>query len=135
MQSKIVFKGRNESDGWEHYAWVVTINGHDFEYKTGLGHASNFSQKDDIKTVLYNDGPYPIRVHVPSIDSVLECLFSDAECGQMSFNDFCSDFGYSNDSFKAFDIYKACMECGERLRKALGAEYRSERERIAELNK
>jgi hypothetical protein len=48
----------------------------------------------------------------------------------MTFHDFCSDFGYSDDSIKARDIYFSCQENAMKLKKALGDNYQSEKERI-----
>lgn len=37
------------------------------------------------------------------------CFVSDSEAGgEKSFEEFCSDFGYDEDSRKAENIYKAC---------------------------
>lgn len=39
---------------------------------------------------------------------VVDCLLSDAMAGNDSFDEFCSEFAYDNDSRKAEAIYKAC---------------------------
>ena len=38
----------------------------------------------------------------------LNCFLSDSYAAQDSFEFFCNEFGYSNDSIKALKIYKAC---------------------------
>lgn len=48
--------------------------------------------------------------------SFLGCIFGDAECGDMHFSDFCFDFGYDEDSRKAFQTWEACAETGRKLR-------------------
>lgn len=135
MKHKITYLGyRNEE--WKHYAWDVEINGVHFSYSTGTGHATPYRNRDGkinrrpMDRAVITDPERQVWLHVPRIDDVLECLFSDAQAGQESFNDFCANYAYSNDSLKALDIYRACMESGEKLRKALGSEYRAEETRI-----
>jgi hypothetical protein len=38
----------------------------------------------------------------PQPSDVAECLLNDIESGSMSFDEFCDNLGYSNDSIKAF---------------------------------
>ncbi len=40
----------------------------------------------------------------------LQCVLSDASAGKLSFNDFCSEFGYIEDSIKSLKIHEACIE-------------------------
>lgn len=49
--------------------------------------------------------------------NALNCVFSDSYAAQGSFNDFCSEFGYSDDSIKALKTYKECKRLYERLNK------------------
>ncbi len=91
---------------WKHYLWKLTLNGVGFDYKTGIGHVGKFGQ--------------PTK---PKLRDVLECLFTDYDCGNYSFTEFCDNCGYSNDSIKAFETYRACEEAGRKLRKALGAKF------------
>lgn len=58
----------------------------------------------------------------PQAHDVLECLYSDMECAQYGFDDFCSNLGYDRDSRKAERIYEACRESGKKLQKFLGKE-------------
>lgn len=47
----------------------------------------------------------------PTLTMLLECLAVDAECGATkSFEEFCSDLGYSEDSINALKIYKECQK-------------------------
>ena len=32
---------KTDVNGWEHFAWIATLNGVDIEYKTGLGHSKS----------------------------------------------------------------------------------------------
>jgi hypothetical protein len=44
------------------------------------------------------------------IDNAVYCFLSDATLGDMSFEDFCSEFGYDEDSRKSENIHKACVD-------------------------
>ena len=44
------------------------------------------------------------------LKDALACLMSDAFSGEMSFKEFCSEFGYDTDSRKAYRIYEACKK-------------------------
>lgn len=120
---------------WPHYRWEIEINGVSFEYKTGTGHATphlnkagHWNKKPDRKTVICT--ATDSWAHVPEIDDVLECLISDMRAGGETFPDFCGNFGYSEDSRQALEIYLSCQATGAKLRRALGPEFRQEIERI-----
>lgn len=57
-----------------------------------------------------------ILVIEPDHDSILECLYYDTLAGQDSFDEFCDNHGYSNDSLKALDVYRACMDNARKLK-------------------
>lgn len=141
---KIEYQGFRDDKEWPHFAWRVTIGQEAFIYKTGTGHQTSYfnappraampsafprnAKPKDIDVI-------PIAslnawVHVPNADEVLACLFDDAQAGSESFDDFCSNLGYDNDSLKALDTYRACMDTAQRLRRALGDKYTTERNRI-----
>ncbi len=69
-----------------------------FEYFTGLG-----CRKDGAPVV-------------PSSASVLYSLLADAEAENMTFEEWCAEFGYNSDSIKANNIYKTCLEIAEALK-------------------
>ncbi len=46
-----------------------------------------------------------------------ECFVGDAVAGMNDFNDFCSEFGYDEDSRRAEKIYKACQKATEKLQR------------------
>lgn len=52
---------------------------------------------------------------------LLYCFVSDAHSGQESFDNFCDNFGYDNDSRKAEKIFKLCEKSTEKAYK-LGIE-------------
>ena len=45
------------------------------------------------------------------------CFVSDAISGEETFQDFCSNFGYDNDSIKSRNIHRACMRATTKLKK------------------
>jgi hypothetical protein len=136
FKANYICKTKDEK-GWEHFAWIITINGVDFDYKTGIGHFTphrmgkygdqGFNKRPEHGLAVSNLNGWP---HIPQRLDVLECLFSDARAGELSFADFCDDFGYSHGSISAFDAYRACMDTRTKLRKALGAEFAKIQEEI-----
>jgi len=61
----------------------------------------------------------------PKVDNVLDCLKSDYLASLDSFNDFCDDFGYSNDSIRSKKTYDACVKNGKKLQKFLNDDHDS----------
>lgn len=55
----------------------------------------------------------------PKADEVLDCMVGDGYLGQ-TFEEFCDDFGYSDDSIKAKKTWQACQRNLLRLNKFLG---------------
>jgi hypothetical protein len=68
----------------------------------------------------------------PDLADVLGCLLLDGECyrNAESFDEFCSNFGYDNDSRNAERIYNECMETGRKFARFVSS---SEVEEIREL--
>lgn len=60
----------------------------------------------------------------PALEDVLSSLITDGEPDfqGLSFDDWCSEFGYDSDSRKAHATYDACCEVGRRLRRAFTPE-------------
>ena len=54
---------------------------------------------------------------------VLSSLILDANAGDQSFEDFCGDFGYDEDSRTAERTWRACAAMVPRLRRFLGDDY------------
>jgi len=83
--------------------WRVTISSkagfHSFDYFTGLG--------------LRAKG----RPKAPKVADVLNSLILDASAADENFDDWCDNFGYSSDSIKALNTYKACLDTARALRK------------------
>ena len=53
----------------------------------------------------------------PTESAVLEALMLDAQAAETNFVDWCAEFGHSDDSIKAFNMYRACLETAVMLRK------------------
>jgi len=58
----------------------------------------------------------------PHPADVLHSIFLDSSASEQSFRDWCADYGYSDDSIKALDTYRACQENGYRLRRLFKSE-------------
>jgi hypothetical protein len=160
VKFEVEFKGTEFKGEWQHFKWDLKINGHSFEYRTGLGHLKtnktrkgtplsdlvrldNLTQGQKIELtkkpyamqyVYELDGITDIYAVKPKLEDVLESLLLDASCSNESFEDFCSNCGYDTDSRRALDNYLKCQENGVKLRKALGAQYSEVQKTIEERN-
>lgn len=56
----------------------------------------------------------------PELDSVLNCLASDASVDGMTFADFCDEYGYDEDSRKDFRTFRQCVRQTDKLKALLG---------------
>ena len=108
--------------------WVGERTGFPFDDKDTLEHNIfniTISRKVDSKTVRrqfkfydsyqnYLDG----KRELSKEDTLFafRCIIEDALAGCDGFDEFCSDLGYSNDSIRAFKIYKACKKTAEKLK-------------------
>lgn len=66
----------------------------------------------------------------PSAYDVLACVSSDANTPE-TFKDFCSDYGYDEDSRRTFALFKRCDRFARRIRAFFTD---AEREELAEIN-
>lgn len=57
----------------------------------------------------YSTTPYS-RAIKPSAYDILACVAADVNIHDFTFDEWCSDFGYSNDSIKAKSIYDRCCD-------------------------
>lgn len=108
LETQFMATIRNED--WPHFLWNVSLKTSKgfvhFPYKMGLGHV----YKSKFRGM-------PDRPKAPTIQDVLYGLLMDSQASAMSFNDWCSEFGYSNDSMSCFKTYQACCESAEKLNK------------------
>lgn len=71
-------------------------------------------------TVLYSMGA--AHTGEPNAADVVHSILSDASIADSagSFEDFCSDLGYDNDSIKALKSYKACVRMAKKTAQFFG---------------
>lgn len=93
------------------------------DYFTGLGF-----RKATSKHPGFNQ-PKPVK---PKIADVLYSLFMDANAANLNFSDWCDEYGYSDDSIKALNTYKQCLEIATALRKYFSPEQRAAIQSIIE---
>ena len=103
-----------DGDGWKHYAFSVGFHPTGktpvfFDWKSGVG---NVIKAKDGKTVLGPKKPDPAEV----LGRVCADYMS---AKNVSFEEWADDFGYDQDSRKAYRIYEDCQALGLKLR-ALG---------------
>ena len=60
----------------------------------------------------------------PTVADVLYSLFNDASAAEYNFSDWCDNYGYSDDSIKALNTYKQCLDVAAALRKYFSPEQR-----------
>ena len=104
--------------------WRVTLSSkagsHSFDYFTGLGlrdtvigvRAMNMHNSRFVKGHWEATKP-----KTPKVADVLYSLIMDASAADENFHEWCADHGCSDDSIKAMNMYKACLETAQALRK------------------
>jgi hypothetical protein len=134
--------GLSKLKDWPCIKWSIEIPGlsEPMEYHTGLGHAFTKQDKKEkqkiltlsssdkeifcmdllkaynLKNSFYLNSLHHLYVKIPKIEDVLECLKTDKECGEMSFYEFCENFGYDKDSISALNTHFACMQTAQKMR-------------------
>lgn len=108
---KIDYVGQTKlNQNWDCDQWRVTLSSnagfHSFDYFTGLG--LRHKPKTSWAT------PTPKK---PKVADVMHSLIMDASAADENFHDWCANYGYSDDSIKAMNTYKACLEVAVALRK------------------
>lgn len=131
----ITYVGETTRDDWKCDHWSVRISGKDghwtTDYYTGLGLRGPRTER------VWDNGPEPSRGTLlwerleasrkpvkPKIADVLFSLFMDADAADYNFDEWCESGGYSNDSIKALNLYKQCLDTATRLRKYFTKEQR-----------
>ena len=143
FESKFLGINKRMSDSYM-LDFKITINKVDFEYSMGLGHLKTkidrvrpsdqgltplriYELDDEIKKEIVKslnrkdirqvfELPNMLYYESPKSADVMECLESDASCGEMLFKDFCDGLGYDTDSRKALEIYESCQYTAIKLR-------------------
>lgn len=57
----------------------------------------------------------------PRVEELLSTFASDTTALDSNFEDWCGEYGYEQDSRKAYKIYQACVKQSQRLRTFLGS--------------
>lgn len=78
-------------------------------YSKGIGHLKGGKK-------YYSGTVYNQRIDYPDLADVVYSFISDAECGDMNFDEFCDNFGYDEDSIRAKKIHEACDDTRRGLR-------------------
>lgn len=109
--------------------WRVTISGKSgfncFDYFTGLGlrtQAAPMSKPPKVNTLAWVAWQKTRKPRKPKVPNVLQSLILDASAADENFHDWCANYGYSDDSIKSMNMYKACLETAQALRKHFSAE-------------
>ena len=115
---KIIYVGQTiRPNGWDADQWRVELTSKagywSTDYFTGLGLRTKPNKWGDTK---------PVK---PTIADVLHSLFLDASAADLNFHDWCAEYGYSDDSIKALNTYKACLDTATALRKHFSPEQRA----------
>jgi hypothetical protein len=104
--------GATKRDDWECDEWRVTLKSaradYTFPFYTGTGHRKAGQPK------------------APHAASVLHSVVLDGGAIDLSFVDWCDEYGYDTDSRKALATYDECCESGRKLRKLFAAELREQ---------
>jgi hypothetical protein len=115
-----------DAKGWEHYHWPVVVRCNDrkqetatIDYKCGIGHARTVTRG------------YKIPKQ-PSREDVVASLLLDSSACDVSFDDWCGDYGYSTDSREALETYLACQSYGGQIRRVLGSHLKAVQEAAAD---
>jgi len=127
------------SKPWKSVKFICIINGQDFEYHLGMGYVIKFDDREYIQTNYVdwarkaNADGYETSVDLgpkgcglvklPVLENVLNSLFMDSTAHDVSFTDWCNEFGYNNDSINDRKIYDRCIDNYFKLKKALGSKY------------
>jgi hypothetical protein len=83
--------------------FIKSAWGQPVEVTSIIDTAKRRGDKDRFADLIYEPTP-------PTVRGVLSSLLLDVRAGEMSFEEFCSDFGYDTDSRKAHKTWEACSE-------------------------
>lgn len=110
---KVEYVGQTQRDDWKCFEWRVTFTSKagfwTLPYYCGLGHVIK------AKHSFAQDRPKK-----PSNADILHSLILDASAANENFADWCSNYGYSDDSITALNTYRECLKTATMLHKHLG---------------
>lgn len=147
IESKFIpfSQSRNKAEKYPSLNWLVTLKYKGKEvittdYMAGCAHCPSYNQKNDYNTRqalavecesgytarptwsegnFYPDKKKPI---FPKIEDVVYSLVMDSDVIEYDFPDWCSNFGYEEDSRKAESIYKQCQDIALKMIRSLGTD-------------
>lgn len=122
-----VFLRKGFKDNWECYQFTCILGSESFEYNKGIGHCLNRASakqyirkyKSKYEGRLIAEVNFAEFVKMPTSAELIYSLLMDSFTAQDTFEGFCDCCGYDTDSRKALDMYLACQESGNKLRKVL----------------
>jgi hypothetical protein len=123
------YMGEQKRDNWLCDAWQATItNGKNqqvFDYYTGTGHRKLFKkpyawerpENQREKKWFFEQNSQPVE---PVAAALIHSLILDGDACNYSFEEWCGNFGYDEDSRKALETYLLCQKVGGQLRRIIG---------------
>ena len=133
-------KEKDPSLNWE---CTLSLDGHSYSFPYTKGHGHCHAYRNPI---LLPDGRIDVyatkeavrrecetghKVPPPTLEEVCYSLFSDAYDGD--FEDWCADFGFSDDSIKAKAMYEECCRTRHALQRMFGHHYDSLRDFLSNM--
>lgn len=114
---------------------------HSFPYTKGCGHCHAYrnpvrfpnGKKDDYltKEAIRRECETGEKATPPSLEEVCYSLFLDAYDGD--FEDWCEEYGYSDDSIKAKAMYEECCRTRRALQRMFGSHYDSLKDLLSDM--
>lgn len=122
--------GETKRDDWVCDQWRVKFADWETAYYTGTGHRKpvkgappkNFVNPRCLAAKEWNRNN--LRPVAPQAADVLHSLLLDSDAVNESFRNWCANYGYSDDSLSALDIYRECCKVGEKMRRLFTHEQR-----------
>ena len=130
---KITYVGETVRDNnWKCDQWRIELSNKlgmwstDYFTSTGLRKEVKGARAMLVKTIKTVGNRWVAAEPVkPTVADVLHSLFMDASASDYNFSDWCDEFGYSDDSIKALNTYKQCLDTATALRKYFIPEQRA----------
>jgi len=125
------YMGTTSRDNWNCDEWRFTltrkesgnIERFEFPFFTGVGlrQPSNVPTKYPAPLKAKHQWEKPVAPHPADL---VYSLLLDGAAANVSFNDWCADYGYDSDSIKALSTYQECCKTGETMRRMFTVEQR-----------
>lgn len=114
--------GTNTMDAWIiAFTNTATKRASDFEYFTGIGLRAKpvITNKYTRNTLAWHAVEDARKPSTPEPASVLHSLLLDSDACNQSFAHWCMDYGYDEDSRKAYATYEACQKNADNLARVI----------------